>query len=46
MKITVDFAKVLWIIVAVAMAVLGLVSWWVVLLIVLYGIEFKYTFSS
>lgn len=44
-KINLDLAKFVFTIVAVILAANGLVSWWVVLLFVLYGIEVKWSFS-
>lgn len=44
-KINIDIAKFVFAIVAIVLAANGLVSWWVVLLFALYGIEVKWSFS-
>ncbi len=41
MKITIDLFKILFVIVAVTFAVNGLISWWIILLFFLYGLEAK-----
>lgn len=45
MKMHIDVMKFVFALVAVVLAVLGLVSWWVVLLFVLYSLELKFTFD-
>lgn len=44
--ITIDYAKLLWVIFASYLASKGYISWWTIILIALYGVEIKQSFNK